>query len=153
MAPSIWVTEMQRPFLWLAVDNERRDGRLPVWPAGASESLSLPGVDVDTVGELVYVAVGYTPPVAPMAAGEPPTEAALEIAWAREGRTGVQRRTIATREGDLAGRPMTIGGSGRDRFGHEMTRGGLEVLHLAVHDEVFNAAEVARRLRAIGLEP
>jgi hypothetical protein len=45
---------------------------------------------------------------------------------------------------------MTPGGSGREQFGHEMTRRSLEILHLAVHDEVFDAREVARPLRAIG---
>jgi hypothetical protein len=153
LAPTVWVPETQRPFRWLAIDGERNDDKLAIWPIGADESVSLPGVDVNSVGKLVYAAIGYTPPVEAPAPDAPSQGAVLDVAWAVEGRTGVQRRTLPTEAGDLAGGPMTLGGSGREQFGHEKTRGSLEILHLAVHDEVFSAAELARRLRAVGLEP
>jgi hypothetical protein len=152
LAPSDYLSDAQKPFHWICIDNERRDGSLAIFPVGASESVSLPGVDTQSVDKLVYLALSFTHsrPV-DEDAGTPATEAELVVRWSVEGQNRIRTQRLTAVDGDSAGGHMVLGGDGEDLFHFYFAQGGFELLHLAVHAVALDEAEVERRVRALGL--
>lgn len=152
LAPSAYLDARQKPFHWLCIDNERRDGALAIFPVGAEHSVSLPGLDTQSVGKLVYLALSFTHsrPV-DEDAGTPASDAELIIHWSVEGQDRIRSQKLTAIDGDTAGGHMVIAGDGEDLFHYYFAQGGFDLFHLAVHAVALDEREVDRRARALGL--
>ena len=151
LAPSAYLSEAQKPFHWLCIDNERRDGSLAIFPVGARESVSLPGVNTQSVDKLVYLALSFTHSRPDAETDTVATEAELIVRWSVEGQDQIRTQRLTAVDGDAAGGHLVLGGDGEDLFHFYFARGGFEVLHLALHGIALGDAEVNRRARALGL--